>query len=41
MALGTRIPIQAEREERTGFSGYSDAEIQDSHIRERMFLART
>lgn len=41
MAVGARIPVQAEREERTGQAGYSDAEIQNGYFRQRLFLART
>ena len=41
MAVGARIPVQAEREERAGQAGYSDAQIQNGNFRQRLFLART
>ena len=40
MAVGARIPIQAECEKRAGQAGHCDAEIQDGDIRQRLFLAR-
>ena len=40
MAVGARIPVQAEREERAGQAGYSDAQIQNGDFRQRLFLAR-
>ena len=33
MAVGARIPVQAEREERAGQAGYSDAQIQNGYLR--------
>ena len=41
MAVGARIPIQAECEERARQAGHCDAEVQDSDIRQRLFLAQT
>ena len=41
MAVGARIQISAEREERVGQAGYSDAQIQNGDFRQRLFLART
>ena len=41
MAVGTRIQIQAECEKRAGQAGHRDAAVQDSGIRQRLFLART
>ena len=41
MAVGARIPVQAEREERAGQAGHSDAQIQNCYFRQRLFLART
>ena len=39
MAVGARIPVQAECEERAGQAGHCDAQVQDGDIRQRMFLA--
>ena len=41
MAVGARIPVQTEREERAGQAGYSDAQIQNGDFRQRLFLAWT
>ena len=41
MAVGARIQIPTECEERAGQAGHCDAEIQDGDIRQRLFLART
>ena len=41
MAVGARIPISAECEERARQAGHRNAEIQDGDIRQRLFLART
>ena len=41
MAVGARLPIQAECEDRAGQTGHCDAEIQNGDIRQRLFLART
>ena len=40
MAVGARIPVQAEREERTGQAGYSDVQIQNGYHRQRLFLMK-
>jgi len=39
VAVGARIPVQAECEERAGQAGYSDAQIQNDHLHQRLFLA--
>ena len=41
VAVGARIPISAECEERARQAGHRNAEIQDGDIRQRLFLART
>lgn len=41
MAVGARIPVQAEREERAGQAGHCDAQIQNGNLCQRLFLART
>ena len=40
MAVGTRIQIPAECQERAGQTGHRDAQVQDGDIRQRLFLAR-
>ena len=40
MALGARIPVQTERQERAGQAGYSDAQIQNGDFRQRLFLMK-
>ena len=40
MAVGTRIPVQAERQERAGQAGYSDAQIQNGDFCQRLFLMK-
>ena len=40
MAVGARIPVQAERQERAGQAGYCYAQIPDGDLRRRLFLAR-
>ena len=39
MVVGTRIPVQAERQECAGQAGHCDAAVQDGDIRQRLFLA--
>ena len=41
MAMGTRIPIPAECQERTGQAGHRNAQVQNGNIRQRLFLARS
>ena len=41
MAVGTRIPIQAECEECAGQAGHRNAAVQDGDFCQRLFLART
>ena len=41
VALGARVQVQTERQERAGQAGHRDAEVQDGDIRQRLFLART
>ena len=41
MAVGARIPIPAECQERAWQAGHRDAQVQDGDIRQRLFLART
>ena len=41
IAMGTRIPIPAECQERTGQAGHRNAQIQNGDLRQRLFLART
>lgn len=41
MALGARIQIQVERKKCTGQTGHRNAQVQNSDIRQRVFLART
>ena len=40
MAVGARIPVQAERKERAGQAGYSDAQMQNGYLRQRLFLMK-
>ena len=40
MAVGTRVSIQAERQERTGQTGHRNAAIQNGDIRQRVFLMK-
>ena len=40
MAVGARVSVSAERQERAGQAGHSDAEVQDGDICQRLFLAR-
>ena len=40
MAVVARISVQAECEDRAGQAGHCDAGVQDSNIRQRLFLAR-
>ena len=40
MALGARIPVPAQCQERAGKAGHSDAQIQNGYFRQRLFLAR-
>ena len=40
MAMGTRIPIPAECQERTGQAGHRNAQIHNCYLRLRLFLAR-
>ena len=41
MAVGARIQISAQCQERAGQAGHSDAQIQNGDFRQRLFLART
>lgn len=41
MAVGTRIQVQAECQERAGQAGHRDAQVQNGDICQRLFLART
>ena len=41
MAVGTRISLPAECQERTGQAGHRHAQIQNGNIRQRLFLARS
>ena len=40
MAVGARIPVQAEREERAGQAGHRNAQIQNGYFRQRLFLMK-
>ena len=41
MAVGARIPVQAECEECARQAGHCNAQVQNGDIRQRLFLART
>ena len=41
MALGARIPLPAQCQERAGQTGHRHAQIQNGYFRQRLFLART
>ena len=41
MAVGTRLPVQAESSATAWEARHRDAEIQDVHLRERVLLAWT
>ena len=41
MAVGARIQVPAECQERAGQAGHRDAQVQNGDIRQRLFLART
>jgi len=38
--VDTWVPIQAERQERTGQAGHRHAQIQNGNIRQRLFLMK-
>jgi len=40
MAVGTRVSIQAERQERTGQAGHRNAQVQNGDFRQRLFLMK-
>ena len=41
MAVGARIPLPAQCQERTGQAGHRHAQIQNGYLRQRLFLAWT
>ena len=41
MAVGTRIPLSVECQERTREAGHRHAQVQNGNIRQRLFLARS
>lgn len=40
MAVGTRIPLSVERQERTWEAGHRHAQVQNGNIRQRLFLMK-
>ena len=41
MALGARIPVSAQCQERAGQTGHRHAQVQNGGLCQRLFLART
>lgn len=40
MAVGARIPVQAQCQKRARQAGHSDAQIQNGYFRQRLFLMK-